>query len=254
MSILQVQEMLTASYAAFNQKKQKLQESFVNDNEHAEDFKQELLQRKRAALQIEYTSNVEDIEKRLATQEKSTAEKIGRLKFPNSTSSLEALRMVGELQLNAANSYLAKGHSRENILTSIKNALTLGRIDFAFALLDGARESVKPETTGIFSTQSLQFLQDLQDIVGAFDKDGELARLNAELESVPETLQTLEAYKQFILSENLTTSFFPIADIRKMSQEQVNANLESVNASIGFSNSLAGRIALKRNLFEKRQS
>ncbi|MGD0589873.1 MAG: hypothetical protein ABSA44_03625 [Bacteroidota bacterium] len=250
MSVLQVRDSLTRSITAFNEKKQALQKSFSNDTEHSESWKQEQKKLKKDKLREEYASNIIDIQNKLLKAENETIQKIGKLKYPASSSISDALKTSGEMQINTAQLFLNRFHSQESIISSIKNALTLGRIDYGFALLEGARETIKPESTGVLSPQNKEFLQSLDSITTAFDSSGNLAELNSELESVPEIAQTAEHFQKFISNENTTASFIPMDVIRSMTQEQVNANLDSVMVSMGCdSNSLTDHVRVKQQLF-----
>jgi hypothetical protein len=250
MSVLQVKDGLTRSITAFNEKKQALQQGFTNDKEHSESWKQEQMKLKKEKLQEEYVGNVVDIQNRLLKAENETIQKIGRIKFPSSTSILDAIKTVGELQLNSAHLFFMKEHSPESIISSIKTALALGRIDYAFSLIEGAREAVKPESTGLLSSKSKEFLKELEDITTAFDSNENLAELKSELKSVPEISQTVEHFQRFIENDNTTASFIPMWELRSMTQEQVNANLDSAMVSLGYAeDSIIGRVQLKRQLF-----
>jgi hypothetical protein len=250
MSVLQVRDSLKRSITAFNEKKQALQQGFTNDKEHSESWKQEQIKLKKEKLQEEYVGNVVDIQNRLLKAENETIQKIGKLKYPASSSISDALKTSGEMQINTAQLFLNRFHSTESIISSIKNALALGRIDYAFSLMEGARETIKPENTGLLSPQNKEFLQSLDSITTAFDSNGNLAELRSELESVPEITQTAEHFQRFISNENTTASFIPMNVIRSMTQEQVNANLDSVMVSMGCdSNSLTDHVRVKRELF-----
>lgn len=229
MSVQSVREMLQASIVGYNEKKRALQTALFNDSEHSESWKVEQKQRKQEELKNETASNLVDIQNRLLKAESETALKIGRIKFPSSTSSLEAIRTAGEVQLNTAQLFLMREHSRASILSSIRNALTLGRTDYAFSLIEGAREAVKPESTGMFSRESEQFLQDLAQIEQGFDGTGSLGVLAGELGGVPETEATIRQFQAFLTNEHLTGPFIPLAVVREMSEAEIGQNLESVN-------------------------
>jgi hypothetical protein len=230
-----VKEMLQASIDGFNLKKKNLQELYRNDREHSPSYIQEQLQIKREALKTETAGNLVDIQLRLAAAVEGTRSKLGSIKFPSVTSSLEATKTVGEVQQNTAQLFLMREHSRESILSSIRNALTLGRVDYAFALIEGAREAVKP-VNGMVSQEGKQFLQDLAQIEAAFDATGKLAALSTELEGVPEIAQTIQHFQRFIVNEHLTGSYIPLAVVKEMSEAEIQANLESVNFAVSLGN------------------
>ena len=232
MSVSQVREMLQASITAYNEKKRALHTAFFQDNEHSESWKVEQRQRKQEELKNEYAGNLVDIQNRLSKAESNTALQVGRIKFPLVSSTLNENRTVGELQRNSAELYLAREHSHAGILSSIRSALMLGRMDYAFLVIEGAREAVKPEGTGVFSRESEQFLQDLVAIETAFDATGNLGALAGELAGVPEIVETLKGFQAFLMNENLTGSFIPMSVVREMTQAEVQANLESVNFAV----------------------
>jgi hypothetical protein len=227
-SIQSVKEMLQASITAYNQKKATLYDSLFNDSEHSESWKSEQKQRKQEELKNEYASNLVDIQNRLTAARNDTALQVGRIKFPSSTSSLEAIRTAGEVQQNTAQLFLMREHSHAGILSSIRNALTLGRVDYAFALIEGAREAVKP-VNGMLSQEGKQFLQDLAQIEQGFDATGKLGALAGELENVPEIAQTIQHFGAFLTNEHLTGGFIPMAVVREMTEAEIGQNLESVN-------------------------
>jgi hypothetical protein len=230
-----VKEMLQASIDGFNLKKKNLQELYRNDREHSPSYIQEQLQIKREALKTETAGNLVDIQLRLAAAVEGTRSKLGSIKFPSSTSSLEAIRTAGEVQQNTANIFLMREHSHESILSSIRNALTLGRVDYAFAVLEGSREAVKP-VNGMLSQESKQFLQDLAAIEQGFDATGKLGALAGELEGAPEIAQTIQHFQRFLVNEHLTGSFIPMAVVREMTEAEIGQNLESVNFVVSLGN------------------
>lgn len=231
-SVQSVKEMLQASITAYNEKKRALHTALFQDNEHSESWKAEQKQRKQEGLKNEYAANLVDIQSRLTAAESNTALQVGRIKFPASTSSLEAIRTVGEVQLNTAQLFLMRGYSRASILSSIRNALALGRTDYAFALIEGAREAVQPKATEVMTPDNRQFVEELATIETAFDATGKLGALAGELGGVPEIAETLQHFQRFLMNEHLTGSFIPMSVIREMTQAEVQANLESVNASM----------------------
>jgi len=236
MSVSQVREMLQASITAYNEKKRALHTAFFQDNEHSESWKAEQRQRKQKELKNEYAANLVDIQNRLSKAESNTALQVGRIKFPLVSSTLNENRTVGELQRNSAELYLAREHSHAGILSSIRSALMLGRVDYAFSVIEGAREAVKP-VNGMLSQEGKQFLQDLAQIEQGFDTTGNLGALAGELAGVPEIVETLKGFQAFLMNENLmnenlTGSYIPFSAVRGMTEAEVRANLESVNFAV----------------------
>jgi len=233
-SVQSVKEMLQASITTYNEKKRALHTALFNDSEHTESWKADQKQRKQEELKNEYAGKLVDIQNRLLKASSETTLKLGSIKFPLASSSLPENRIVGESQLNTANLFLMREHSHESILSSIRQALTIGRVDYAFALIDGAREAEKEEIPGVFSSESKRFLQELAAIEQGFDTTGNLQALAGELEGVPEIAKTLQHFQRFLMNEHLTGSFVPLSAVRGMTEAEMIQNLESVNFAVSM--------------------
>jgi hypothetical protein len=235
MSIQSVREMLQVSIAEYNGKKQALQKMFFNDNEHTESWKHDQMKIQREKMQEEYAGVLIDLQSKIENAESETALKIGRLKYPSATSTLEAVRTSGELQLNSAQLFLMKERSYSSIVSSIKQAFTLGRIDFAFGLIDGLKELVSSKSASEYpSDAEMQALKQVQEMVDSFDRNGLLMQLDKDMQAIPEISQTARAFKQFISKEETTAIFVPMSEIRSMNEaEMLQVGMESINASIG---------------------
>jgi hypothetical protein len=236
MSVTQVKDSLTRSITAFNEKRKLLPAVYVNDNIHSATWQEEQLKAERGKLRKEYILDASRILASLAVEEKETVLKIGKMKFPAATSYSDSVKTTGEIQINSANLFLMREHSPEHIIQTIRDAIAMKRIDFAFALIEGAREQLKPKSDlELPKSADVAALAEIDALVAGFDSKGEIEIMTKELQDAPEVSRTAQAFQKFLSNENVTTSFIPMWDIKKMSQaDMTRIGVESINQSMSL--------------------
>jgi hypothetical protein len=234
MSVTQVKDSLKRTVAGFNEKRKALPTGYVDDHVHSATWQEEQLKAERGKLRKEYILDASRILASLAVEEKETVLKIGKMKFPAATSYSDSVKTTGEIQINSANLFLMREHSPEHIIQTIRDAFAMKRIDFAFALIEGAREQLKPKSDlELPKSADVALLTQIDTLIAQFDSKGELETMTKELQDAPEVSRTAQVFQKFLSNENVTTSFIPMWDIKGMSQaDMTRIGVESINASI----------------------
>lgn len=233
MTIKHLNELLSSICSTYNEQKRTLNLSlFKNDWEHSDSWKQEQLKLRKEKLRQEYVSKVLSLKQSIFDAGESIGLEIGKKKYPATTATSEALRMSGEMQLNSANLFLMQQHSDDNILKAIRDSLTIGRVDFAFTVLEGWRERLEmTDGLSMQTEETRKLLNELDAITTQFDRDGKLKQLQSDYNALPAIAQTTESFGKF-LNLDSTAEFIPIERIRSMSEDEVGQNIESVNISL----------------------
>ena len=228
MNIQVVKQQLNETILSYNGKKAELNKSFSNDKVHSQEWKDIQMKLLRIDMKKEFLSATDKIKKELRQAESGTQKEIAKVKFPFSISDNDNKKIAGELQQNNANLFLMSNPKTEQVLSAIRTAIATDRTDYAFMLI----ESVKSKVQGDLTEENKETMKQLEEIVSGIDSNGKIKEYEKDLSAVPGLKETVSSFERFISNEYLTESFIPRETIVSMSQEEINENISSVNASL----------------------
>jgi hypothetical protein len=226
-------DLLSVMSVAHFQAKQSVAATFPPDGVHTGDWLESQKQAKRLSIKTEYLGKMLSIHDRLRVEGDAVLKSIGRIKYPAATHPLESSRIAGEAQLQTAFLFLQAKPSPKTVLSSVEEALAIGRTDFAFCLIDSERARIASisSSTAPNPTDKAE-IKALDAIVARWDLRGGLSQLEAEKELIPAIRERAESFERFIQNEHLTGQFVPRDEIESMTESEVGANLEAVNWSM----------------------
>jgi hypothetical protein len=169
------------------------------------EHQKELMNKVRVDLLNEYKGKASTLKDNILKNRKYIVEDIGKIKFPNISSTNETTRLIGETQINSANLFLSSDKSHQNIIEAIKTALNMNRTDYAFTIADRITggyytkeqiENMTPEQRGenltlveksigvhIGNTKEGKLVQAINEVLTAFPGKAKLDELQTELEA-----------------------------------------------------------------------
>lgn len=104
----------------------------VYSEEGKQAAREKVLQRTRT----EYQGKIANLLSSIVKEKNSAVAKVQAIKFPNLLSSEDSKRAIGEQQLTQAQIFLAASRKADQIISSINDALSMGRNDFAMTIIN----------------------------------------------------------------------------------------------------------------------
>jgi hypothetical protein len=226
-------ELLKVTAVAHGNAKQSVAATFTPDGIHTTTWIEEQKQAKRLSIKTEYLGKMLSIHDRLRVEGDAVLKSIGRIKYPVATHPLESSRIAGEAQLQTAFLFLQAKPSPKTVLSSVEEALAIGRTDYAWTIINAEKARIASRSASVMPDASdTALLRGMSEIVARWDLRGELSQLEAEKELIPAIRERAESFERFIQNEHLTGQFVPRDEIESMTESEVGANLESVNWSM----------------------
>jgi hypothetical protein len=223
-------DLLKIMSTAHGAAKASVAETFKPDGVHTTDYLENQRQTKRIQIKVDYLGKMLAIHDRLRVEGDAILKRIGSIKYPLSTNPLESSRTAGELQSMSAMLTIQTPLTSARKLDLIANALSIGRTDYAWTLIDAERGRISSISDSVApNPNDKALLKGMSEIVARFDIKGELAGLEQERELIPEIREHAEAFERYIGNEHLTGSFVTVSEIRTMSEDDTRANIDSVN-------------------------
>ena len=184
----------------------------------------------RSDITADSLNKLASIQRDIAGEKQANVRSIGKLKYPNLTNiDSNAARGFGETQLMSARFFLGSSPSDEALSSEIHNAFDLGRIDYAWTLLEGSRPATP--TNRALSDAEKKRIALLDEIENALPEKAKLNELQAELRSNTSVAQKAREFQKYVQS-GYQNEFFTREDVESMPQNVVQANLISVNESM----------------------
>lgn len=228
MSIQSVKNQLQETIAKYNAKKNEIAKMYATDNRHSKEWIDIQLRVLRTDLKKEYLSVIDKIKADLRTAENGSQKEIAKVMYPYSISDNDSKKLAGELQQNNANLFLMSNPKTEQVLSAIRTAIATDRTDYAFMLI----ETVKNRVQGDYTEENKKIMKELEEIVSGFDTSGKIKEYEKDLSGLSVVKDTVSSFERFVSNEYFTEAFIPKETILSMSQEEVNQNISSINASL----------------------
>jgi hypothetical protein len=202
--------------------------------------------RERLALQAivggETGGKVESVVSEIASERKAVPVSIGRVKFPFTSSRETDRRLIGEMQIASARSFVASVPDARALASEIRQALALGRIDYAWTILDVARGKIQKP---ILSDEDRELQAELENILEGIEGVPKIAELEKEAEGFQVVARSASEFQAQLLQGRETIvlpDLFPM-----LSPEERESELRYIQ---GSAMPLIDGIGMKRRVFD----